>query len=171
MLTNSQPPTTNVGSKNKGKYLYFTYKQSNLVAAAKYLFSAVQNALNVADPSRFLRMATMNASTELVAGTLNVLSAFGSPDETTDILSRTIILEIAKANANGNPVRETDIVSKLSHTSNLTVHYRLKMLVETNLVTNMRNPADRRERLLYLTPLAQEKFDRLAQEIRQLREK
>ena len=46
----------------------------------------------------------MNAPTELVAGTLNVLNTFGSPDETTDILSRTIILEIAKANANGNPV-------------------------------------------------------------------
>ena len=116
-------------------------------------------------------MTTMMASAELVVDVLDVLNTLGSPDEPIDILSRTIILEIAKANANGNPVRETDIVSKLSHTSNLTVHYRLKMLVETNLVTNTRNPADRRERLLYLTPLAQEKFDRLAQEIHQLRGK
>ena len=113
----------------------------------------------------------MNASTELVAGVLDVLNTLGSPDEPIDIVSRTIILEIAKANANGHPVRETDIVSKLSHTSHLTVHYRLKMLVETNLVTNTRNPADRRQRLLHLTPLAHERFDRLAQEIRQLREK
>ena len=112
----------------------------------------------------------MNASTILAAGPLNVTNTFGSPDEPVDILSRTIILEIAKANAIGHPVRETDIVSKLSQISNLTVHYRLKMLVETNLVTNTRNPLDRRERLLYLTPLAQEKFDRFAQEIRQLRE-
>ena len=111
----------------------------------------------------------MNASTELVAGAPNVLNTFGSPDEPIDILSRNIILEIAQANANGHPVRETDIVSKLSHTSNLTVHYRLKTLVETNWVTNTRNPLDRRERLLYLTPLAQEKFDRFAQEILQLR--
>ena len=110
----------------------------------------------------------MNASTELFAGVLDVLNTLGSPDEPIDIVSRTIILEIAKANANGHPVRETDIVSKLSHTSHLTVHYRLKMLVETNLVTNTRNPADRRERLLYLTPLAQEKFGRLAEETRQL---
>ena len=113
----------------------------------------------------------MNASTELVAGAPNVSNTFGSPDEPVDILSRTIILEIAKANANGNPVRETDIVSKLSHISHLAVHYRLKSLVETDLVTNTRNPADRRERLLYLTPLAQEKLGMLAQEIRQLREK
>lgn len=110
----------------------------------------------------------MNASTELVSGVLDVLNNLGSPDEPIDIVSRTIILEIAKANANGHPVRETDIVSKLSHTSHLTVHYRLKMLVETNLVTNTRNPADRRERHLYLTPLAQEKFGRLAEETRQL---
>ena len=60
----------------KEKYLYFTYKQSNLVPAATNLFSAVQNALSVAHPSRFLRMATMNAPTELVAGTLNVLNTF-----------------------------------------------------------------------------------------------
>ncbi len=113
----------------------------------------------------------MNASTVLAAGPLNVTNTFGSPDEPVDILSRTIILEIAKANANGHPVRETDIVSKLSHISHLTVHYCLKSLVETDLVTNTRNPADRRERLLYLTPLAQEKLDMLAQEIREQREK
>ena len=107
-------------------------------------------------------MTTMKSSTEFVVDVLDVLNTLGSPDEPIDILSRTIILEIAKANANGHPVRETDIVSKLSHTSYFTVHYRLKTLVEKNLVTNTRNPADRRERLLYLTPLAQEKFGRLA---------
>ena len=113
----------------------------------------------------------MNASTHSADSVLDVWNTLGPANETIDVVSRTIILEIAKANANGHPVRETDIVSKLSHTSNLTVHYRLKMLVETNLVTNTRNPADRRERLLYLTPLAQEKLGMLAQEIRQLREK
>jgi DNA-binding HxlR family transcriptional regulator len=113
----------------------------------------------------------MNASTELVTSVLDALDTLGSPDELIDIVSRAIILEIAKANANGHPVRETDIVSKLSHISHLAVHYRLKSLVETDLVTNTRNPADRRERLLYLTPLAQEKLGMLAQEIRQLREK
>ena len=113
----------------------------------------------------------MNATTHSVANVLDVLNTFGSPNEPIDVISQNIFLEIAKANANGHPVRETDIVSKLSHTSYSAVHYRLKMLVDTNLVTNTRNPSDRRERLLYLTPLAQEKFDRLAQDIRQLREK
>ena len=113
----------------------------------------------------------MNATTHSVANVLDVLNTFGSPNEPIDVISQNIVLEIAKANANGHPVRETDIVSKLSHTSYSAVHYRLKMLVDTNLVTNTRNPSDRRERLLYLTPLAQEKFDGLAQDIRQLREK
>jgi DNA-binding MarR family transcriptional regulator len=44
------------------------------------------------------------------------------------------------------------------------------MLVGLNLVAKKRNPADRRERLLYLSPLVQEKFDRFAQEVRQLKE-
>jgi DNA-binding HxlR family transcriptional regulator len=113
----------------------------------------------------------MNASTELVASVFDVLNAFGSPDEPIDVVSRTIILEIAKANANGHPVRRTDIVRSFDFGSHVTVHKRLKKLVEINLVANKRNPEDRRERLLYLTPLAQEKFDRLAQEIRQLRER
>jgi DNA-binding MarR family transcriptional regulator len=107
-------------------------------------------------------MTTMKDCTGLLVDVLDVLNTLGSPDEPIDILSLTIILEIAKANANGHPVREKDIVSKLSHTSHLAVHYRLKTLVETDLVTNTRNPADRRERLLYLTPLAHEKFGRLA---------
>ena len=107
-------------------------------------------------------MTTMKDCTGLLVDVLDVLNTLGSPDEPIDILSLIIILEIAKANANGLPVRETDIVSKLSHTSYFTVHSRLKTLEEKNLVTNTRNPADRRERLLYLTPLAQEEFGRLA---------
>ena len=113
----------------------------------------------------------MNASTHSVASVLDVLNNFSSPSEPIDVVSRTIILEIAKANANGHPVREKDIVRKLNHTSHLSVHRRLEMLVEINLVAKQRNPADRRERLLYLAPLAKEKFDRFAQEIRQLFEK
>ena len=113
----------------------------------------------------------MNTPTHSVAFVLDVLNTYGSPNEPIDVISRNIVLEIAKANADGYPVRETDIVSKLSHASHSAVHYRLKRLVETNLVVNTRNPADRRERLLYLTPLALEKFDRLAQEIRRLRDK
>lgn len=113
----------------------------------------------------------MNASTHSVASVLDVLNAFGSPNEPIDVVSRTIILEIAKANANGHPVREKDIVRKLNHIPHLSVHRRLEMLVEINLVAKQRNPTDRRERLLYLAPLAQEKFDRFAQEIRQLFEK
>ena len=113
----------------------------------------------------------MNASTELVADVFDILNTFGSSDEPIDFVSRTIILEIAKANASGHPLRRTDIVRRSDFGSNVTVHKRLKKLVEANLITNTRNPANRSERSLYLTPLAQEKFDRLAQEIRKLREK
>jgi len=116
-------------------------------------------------------MATMNASTHSADSVLDVLNTLGPPNEPIDVVSRTIILEIAKANANGHPLREKDIVRKLNNTSHLSVHRRLEMLVEINLIAKQRNPADRRERLLYLTPLAQEKFDRLAQEIHQLRGK
>ena len=113
----------------------------------------------------------MNASTQSADSVLDVLNTLGPPNEPIDVVSRTIILEIAKANANGHPVREKDIVRNFDVSSHVAVHRRLEMLVGLNLVVNTRNPADRRERLLYLTPLAQEKFDRLAQEIRQLRGK
>lgn len=113
----------------------------------------------------------MNASTHSADGVLDVWNTLGPANETIDVVSRTIILEIAKANANGHPVREKDIVRKLNHTSHLSVHRRLEMLVEINLIAKQRNPEDRRERLLYLAPSAQEKLDRFALEIRQLFEK
>jgi len=111
----------------------------------------------------------MNASTDSVASDLDVLKRFGSPTEPIDVL-RTIMLEIAKANANGHPARQKEIVRNFDFRSHLAVIKRLRQLVETNLIESTRNPADRRERLLYLTPLAQEKLEKLAQEIRQLRE-
>jgi DNA-binding MarR family transcriptional regulator len=113
----------------------------------------------------------MNASTDPVANALFGLNTVGSPNEPIDVVLRAIILEIAKANMNGHPVREKDIVRKLNHTSHLSVHRRLEMLVEINLIAKQRNPEDRRERLLYLAPSAQEKLDRFALEIRQLFEK
>lgn len=112
----------------------------------------------------------MNTSRELVADVLYVFNSV-SRDEPVDIVSRTIILEIAKANANGHPARQKEIVGNFDFRAHPTVSKRLRHLVDTNLVASTRNPADRRERLLYLTPLAQEKFDRWAQEIRRLREK
>ena len=111
----------------------------------------------------------MDASTDLVANVLDVLNIFGSSNEHIDAVSRTIIIEIARAN--GHPVRQKDIVDCFDFDSHADVQKRLRRLVETNLVASERNPTNRRERLLYLTPLAQEKFDRLAQEIRQLRQK
>jgi len=116
-------------------------------------------------------MAALNPSTDLVANVLDVLNILGSSNEPIDTVSRTIIVEIAKANASGHPVRQKDIVCCFDFGSHVAVNKRLRRLVETKLVASTRNPMDRRERLLYLTPLAQEKFDRLAQEIRQLREK
>ena len=113
----------------------------------------------------------MNTSTHSADSVLDVLNTLGPPNEPIDVVSRTIILEIAKANANGHPVREKDIVRKLNHTSHLSVHRRLEMLVEINLIAKQRNPEDRRERLLYLAPSAQEKLDRFALEMRQLFEK
>jgi DNA-binding MarR family transcriptional regulator len=113
----------------------------------------------------------MNASTDPVANALFGLNTVGSPNEPIDVVLRAIILEIAKANMNGHPVREKDIVRNFDVSSHVAVHRRLEMLVGLNLVVNTRNPADRRERLLYLTPLALEKFERLAQEIRRLRDK
>ena len=112
----------------------------------------------------------MNASTDPVANALFGLNTVGSPNEPIDVVLRAIILEIAKANMNGHPVREKDIVRNFDVSSHVAVHRRLEMLVGLNLVAKMRNPADRRERLLYLSPSAQEKFGRFAQEIRQLRE-
>jgi len=111
----------------------------------------------------------VNASIEIDSNGLDGLNALGSSNESVDAVSRTIILEIAKAN--GHPVRQKDIVRCFDFDSQVAVNKRLRRLVENNLVASERNPTDRRERLLYLTPLAQEKFDRLAQEICRLREK
>ncbi|MEI7601536.1 MAG: MarR family transcriptional regulator [Aestuariivirga sp.] len=111
----------------------------------------------------------MNASIEIDSNGLDALNVRGSSNEDVDAVSRTIIIEIAKAN--GHPVRQKDIVRSFDLDSHVAVHKQLRRLVESNLVASERNPTDRRERLLYLTPLAQEKFDRLAQEIRQLGEK
>ena len=113
----------------------------------------------------------MNGSTDSVANVLFDSNTVGSPNDPLDVVLRSILQEIAKANASGYPVREKDIVRKLNHTSHLSVHRRLEMLVEINLIAKQRNPADRRERLLYLAPSAQEKLDRFALEIRQLFEK
>lgn len=122
-----------------------------------------------------LKMATMKASTDLVVNVLDALDTLGSREEPKDVISREIIVEVAKAHANGCPARATDIVRRVSHdthlASHVTVHKRLKKLVEMNLVATTQNPTDGRAQLLYLAPAAQEKIRKLAQDIRQLCEK
>jgi hypothetical protein len=115
-------------------------------------------------------MVGMNGSTDSVANVLFDSNTVGSPNDPLDVVLRSILQEIAKANASGYPVREKDIVRNFDPDSHVAVHKRLEMLVGLNLVAKRRNPADRRERLLYLSPLVQEKFDRFAQEVRQLKE-
>ena len=110
----------------------------------------------------------MKASTELVVNVLDVLDNFGSPDESIDVVSRAIILEVAKANSNGHPARETDIVRSFDFCSHVTVHKRLTKLLEKDLIAATQNPEDRRVQLLHLSPVVQEKIRKLAREIRQL---
>lgn len=116
-------------------------------------------------------MVTMKTYSEFVVDVHDTLNSMGSLEEPLDILSRSVILEVARANAKGYPIRMTDIVRSVKYASHVTVHERIKTLVEANLIERRQHPHDSRAKLLYLAPIAQEKMKKLAQEIRQLCEK
>lgn len=117
----------------------------------------------------------MKASTDLVVNVLDALDTLGSRAEPNDVISRKIIVEVAKTHSNGHPARATDIIRRVSHdahlASHVTVHRRLKMLIEMNLIATTQCPSDGRVHFLYLAPIAQEKIKKLAADIRQFCDK
>lgn len=109
----------------------------------------------------------MKASTELLLRINDFFNAIGSSVEPLDDLSRDILLQVADAQVNSRDIRVSDVTSHKSYVTAPTVYSRLKKLADMDLIRSTSDPKDKRAVLLSLTPKAQKKLKRVAQDIRQ----
>ena len=109
----------------------------------------------------------MKPSTDLLVRIYDIFSAISPQDQPLDDLSRSIFLQVAKASANKQTIKVSDVVQSGIGATAPTVCGRLKQLIEMDLIRSSTHPHDGRAVLLTLTPKAQRKMKKMAQEIRE----
>jgi len=109
----------------------------------------------------------MKPSTDLLVRIYRIFSAIGSQDQPLDDLSRSIFLQVAEASANKQNIKVSDVVHSGIGATAPTVYGRLKQLIDMDLIRSSTDPEDGRAVLLALTPKAQKKMKKMAQELRE----